>query len=370
MRLNKSEIGRSTVEILGVLAIIGVLSVGGIVAYIVAMNKHRANTLLEEANRRATIVAEQIAFINKTPSLNEFDNNNNFGYAIFDSKIYGEDKTSLWTKTDRKFSLQIKKVSKPVCQNLQNTASDIIQDFAPSVCEDDTIVILTYNNNLSTESLPDIENNPPQMCSEKNSQCCDPNTGDTASYENEVCNFNEGENNGICLDGQCVENNTDKPCNVNYYADNTYCGGIGSGFYCYYSTGKCRAISAEERDTGKLQTDFSRPGRGTDWYTAMNFCSALGKKLPSLSDLAIALPAKKQECYLPDYPDSKPLVPDACITSTTLKSLQERFNETTHALYVSNSDGSYSYIVDLGGTYPGYVYRNHKTSAQGMAICE
>ena len=156
---------------------------------------------------------------------------------------------------------------------------------------------------------------------------------------------------------------------MNNYSGNTDCGGVGSGFYCYYSTAKCRAITAEQRASGKLQTDFSNPGRGTDWYTAMNFCASLGKKLPSLSSLAIALPSKKQQCYLPDYPESTPLVPDACVTTTTLASLQARFNETTHALYVSNSDGSYSYIVDLGGTHPGYVYRNHKTSAQGLAIC-
>ena len=39
----KNESGRSMVEMLGVLAIIGVLSVGGIAGYTTAMNKYRAN---------------------------------------------------------------------------------------------------------------------------------------------------------------------------------------------------------------------------------------------------------------------------------------------------------------------------------------
>ena len=39
----KNESGRSMVEMLGVLAIIGVLSVGGIAGYTMAMNKYRAN---------------------------------------------------------------------------------------------------------------------------------------------------------------------------------------------------------------------------------------------------------------------------------------------------------------------------------------
>ena len=45
-KLNKAkESGRSMVEMLGVLAIIGVLSVGGIAGYIMAMRKHKANEL-------------------------------------------------------------------------------------------------------------------------------------------------------------------------------------------------------------------------------------------------------------------------------------------------------------------------------------
>ena len=42
----KEEQGRSMTEMLGVLAIIGVLSIGGIAGYRYAMNKHYANELL------------------------------------------------------------------------------------------------------------------------------------------------------------------------------------------------------------------------------------------------------------------------------------------------------------------------------------
>ena len=46
MTRGKQE-GRSMVEMLGVLAIIGVLSVGGIYGYTVAMNKHKANEVAQ-----------------------------------------------------------------------------------------------------------------------------------------------------------------------------------------------------------------------------------------------------------------------------------------------------------------------------------
>ena len=53
----KNETGRSMVEMLGVLAIIGVLSVGGIAGYTMAMNKYRANEILNTASQ-AVILAK------------------------------------------------------------------------------------------------------------------------------------------------------------------------------------------------------------------------------------------------------------------------------------------------------------------------
>ena len=52
--VKQSERGRSMVEILGVLAVIGVLSFGGIQGYKYAMDKHRANDIVNEVNMRAT----------------------------------------------------------------------------------------------------------------------------------------------------------------------------------------------------------------------------------------------------------------------------------------------------------------------------
>jgi Tfp pilus assembly protein PilE len=48
--MRKNEKGRSMVEMLGVLAIIGVLSVGGIYGYTVAMNKYKANEIVQTAS--------------------------------------------------------------------------------------------------------------------------------------------------------------------------------------------------------------------------------------------------------------------------------------------------------------------------------
>ncbi len=51
-----NESGRSMVEMLGVLAIIGVLSIGGIAGYSMAMNRYRANEALDTASKYAVIL--------------------------------------------------------------------------------------------------------------------------------------------------------------------------------------------------------------------------------------------------------------------------------------------------------------------------
>ena len=51
----KNESGRSMVEMLGVLAIIGVLSIGGIAGYTMAMNRYRANEIIDAASKTAII---------------------------------------------------------------------------------------------------------------------------------------------------------------------------------------------------------------------------------------------------------------------------------------------------------------------------
>ena len=51
----KSQSGRSMVEMLGVLAIIGVLSVGGIAGYSLGMRRHRANGIADTVSKYAVV---------------------------------------------------------------------------------------------------------------------------------------------------------------------------------------------------------------------------------------------------------------------------------------------------------------------------
>ena len=55
MKKLKSQSGRSMVEMLGVLAIIGVLSVGGIAGYSLSMRRHRANGVVDLVSKYALV---------------------------------------------------------------------------------------------------------------------------------------------------------------------------------------------------------------------------------------------------------------------------------------------------------------------------
>ena len=54
--MKKLQQGRSMIEMLGVLAIIGVLSIGGLAGYTMAMNRHKANQILDYISRCGVLV--------------------------------------------------------------------------------------------------------------------------------------------------------------------------------------------------------------------------------------------------------------------------------------------------------------------------
>ena len=111
---NKQEQGRSMVEMLGVLAVVGVLSAGGIAGYTYAMDRHRTNELLNEASKRAVVVASQIAS-GRTPSLAEFGTGETAG---------GTFATDAVTDIDDAVGIKVTGVKDSVCENLVKLEND------------------------------------------------------------------------------------------------------------------------------------------------------------------------------------------------------------------------------------------------------
>ena len=146
------ESGRSMVEMLGVLAIIGVLSVAGIADYTTAINKHKTNEVLNGASVRAIMAATQIGRgvpLNQV-SLAEFGTDPVKGVS-FDSTL-----VSVGASTD-KFGIKASNVEKSICQNLVNAGGNNVkvakfsapdQTISASDCEENNVLAFIYNDDL------------------------------------------------------------------------------------------------------------------------------------------------------------------------------------------------------------------------------
>ena len=90
-----TDTGRSMVEMLGTLAIVGVLSIAGIAGYRYAMDKSRANETMDELNKRAVVYATQVLNneirSGETLSNGEFGDKTALGYDIEANKSYYPD---------------------------------------------------------------------------------------------------------------------------------------------------------------------------------------------------------------------------------------------------------------------------------------
>ena len=107
-----TDTGRSMVEMLGVLAIMGVLSIGGIAGYRYAMDKYRVNETMDELNRRAIMYAIQleqgVPASGTVLSNGEFGPKTTLGYGV---EGYVSSDTGY-------FEIALKEVPSSVCRGL------------------------------------------------------------------------------------------------------------------------------------------------------------------------------------------------------------------------------------------------------------
>lgn len=121
----KSESGRSMVEMLGVLAIIGVLSIGGIAGYQMAMSSYRANETINDVMIWAAAIrgiqfearTRQLAYegMAEFPDLSFLGNKTKTGYPM--SAAWGTNESML-DQTIGNFNINVKNVPTAVCEKI------------------------------------------------------------------------------------------------------------------------------------------------------------------------------------------------------------------------------------------------------------
>ena len=103
-----SESGRSLVEMLGVLAIMGILTIGGIAGFNYAMNKQRANATVNYVNQLAVLGTGQM-LAGGTPKLLDYPDHTPSGYSA---------KITTDTTVPNAFYVEIDEVPTPVCDEI------------------------------------------------------------------------------------------------------------------------------------------------------------------------------------------------------------------------------------------------------------
>ncbi|MGN0919352.1 MAG: type II secretion system protein, partial [Alphaproteobacteria bacterium] len=296
------EAGRSMVEMLGVLAIMGVLSVGGVAMYTTAMNKHRANEILNEASKRAVMVAGQLLSNPEatTMSLAQFGDNTVAGTT------FGEEATI----ANNKITLSLSGVEENICTQMKASLGD-----NATMAMDDDCTTLTFNADMSEGIKMTGTSTPDGYTGDDGSDC----SGDTKLGGETSCQVcvqgayidsdAKCEANQLCIDGVCITpaDNGGTGC-----TRNSDCTGIHDGIDCDSKTCYCHYEPDYFGDNGPGSDDCPKKGTGfcvettyeittkasdgiegklsknyMNWFAAKNFCNAVGGSMISLKSSGI-----------------------------------------------------------------------------------
>ena len=324
--------GRTLMEMLGTLAVMGIITVIGVKLFHSAMNQHYANEVINEAQKRAVSVAAQIvAGKDKNAlSLAEFPNTDKYTFGV-----------EAHPTNPNRFNITVDAVELDACKRMKT----MIGPYTALRALSSDCTTLTFNDDLSREadasdynlsqvrctaagykwcSMGDngiqnkcFEDKSTNCCSHANydTQCQQCDTGGYVSNlsDSTPCDFDgDGVNDSTCQSGVCPKPGITSNTTCTSNAD---CGGTGSGWFCqiYYDkdinlngsmnntntncyknlTGKCAVVKDKARISSEkwailTQAGFSATflkGQPLNWWSAKNWCLAQGKQLIDVAQI-------------------------------------------------------------------------------------
>ncbi len=303
----ENESGRTLTEMLGVLAIMGVLTIGGVAGFNYAMDKHACNQVLDAATKRAVLYT-----INPhQTTLGDFPAEE----QLSDGRILNTVVTSDEALYTGQFGIEVLGVSSSVCQKLGDMVGDktVLRKVDPDTCDqDENDILLVYDVNMDITHYAEenatkeactasgfywcVEGNFANTCrrnccegSEESCKTCDPATGSLTNKANlTACPATTGRraycDNGECIANGCFTNadcNPNQFCNIKVFKET---GGTTDPLVKGSMAGTCKDIPAEPTPrylNGIPSYDYGRIG---SWWSVNNLCEAVGKRLFSAED--------------------------------------------------------------------------------------
>ncbi len=175
------ESGRSMAEMLGVLSLIGVLSLGALAGYGWAMDKYRSNVLTNEVLQRAVDVKHQLDRRRRNITLNRWNGRSLIGY-----QIGLEDGTPVTIDGRTTVGIQVDAVKKRVCQMtfdnmvgiMKTKVDDVIYEGpASDVCQEGSTMVFYLDDGWEYGRVAEVDG----------------------------CTSDEECRGGSCVDGVCVD---------------------------------------------------------------------------------------------------------------------------------------------------------------------
>ena len=274
----KTETGRSMVEMLGTLAIIGVLSIGGIAGYSYGMDKYRCNQTMRDISLRTVDLLTQASQGHSTLSLAEWEN---------EESVYDFSNPTYVEGGVVKFDIgTTKKIPQSVCEmlfdGLSNTAAQIDINGTPSTsndnCGEDNTMTFYFAGGSNASGGAGGGTTSEQCggtvcgtCQKCENETCVP----VANYE-QKCTTNDNKT-GWCVSGSCQPDTT---CNC---GPNKYCADTNEDSCIPHPSGTCKDL-----DFSMVEIDGTTYYISSDTMTrwdAISFCNAIGKNMLSTYDL-------------------------------------------------------------------------------------
>ncbi len=318
------ESGRSMVEMLGVLAVIGVLSIGGIAGYSYGMDKYRANQTINDISLRTVDLLTQASQGHPALSFAEWENEDSIYDFSNPTYVEGENLIAFDIGTTKKLP---KSVCQMVFDGLSNTVVQIdinaVHANSNETCGTDNTMTFYFEGGgngtggETGEQCGDTICGTCQKCDSATETCVT-----VANYE-QKCTTDDNKT-GWCVSGAC-EPDTTCNCDEGYYCTDTN----DSGEHPTPS-GNCVDAESQFRTVDIAGTTYCISNDPMSWWDAVSACKALGnRKLLAIEDIIVSNDGK---------------IGDPTIVGEALNSEMGSKNIWTNNLY----DSRQAYSVSVG----------------------
>lgn len=307
MRIKLNETGRSMIEIIGVLVLIGLLSIGGMWGYEYAHASYEAG-VIQDVVAKTKVLASKNNRKSRLIELNQFVEGSLKRYR-FSPEEDGHT-IRMVTRLEKSYLVTLYQVSESICEKLQNRREYFAQmdiGMLPETCSETTDVVFNLGEKNIITNPTDLDNDgkkdctSPYVVSDDGTSCVCPSGTHDIGWDCVVCPsnqiWNENMETCVCPEGETeVDDGVCCPISKPYYDSeqkicvecyrNEDCVGEEDDLFCVCDVksecGECLNPTCKKLSYTSFEDSdgnvwyYSTDKTYYSWSAAENFCRSLG----------------------------------------------------------------------------------------------